>query len=101
MAKTFGNYRATGFLSNRFFDNKLGIQVSGYLDNYNRNSDVMTAGYILNEEAVLEDGFIPIDLNSVTINDRVTNRQRVGGSLVFDYQFKNGSLIGITSFLYI
>ncbi len=93
LANTYSNYRATGFLSNRYFDNKFGVQVSGYLDNYNRNSDVMTAGYALNEEDVLEDGFIPMDLNSVTILDRVTNRQRAGGSLVFDYQFKNGSLI--------
>jgi len=80
--KTFGNNRATGFLSNRFFNNKLGVQVSGYLDHY-----------ALNEEAVLEDDFIPIDLNSVTISDKVTDRQRAGGSLVFDYQFKNGSLL--------
>ena len=93
MAKTFGNYRATGFLSNRFFDNKLGIQVSGYLDKFNRNSDVMSAGYAINEEDVVEDGFIPIDLKSVSITDRVTDRQRAGGSLVFDYQLKNGSLV--------
>lgn len=93
MAKTFGNYRTTGFLSNRFFDNKFGVQVSGYLDNFNRNSDELSAGYALNEQAVVVDGFIPIDLNSVSISDRVTDRQRAGGSLVFDYQFKNGSLL--------
>lgn len=93
MAKTYGNYRATGFLSNRFFDNKFGVQVSGYLDNFNRNSDVLSSGYALNEENVLVDGFIPIDLGSVSITDRVTDRQRTGGSLVFDYQFKNGSIL--------
>ena len=92
-ANTYGNYRATGFLSNRFFDKKLGIQVSGFLDNFNRNSDVLSAGYALNEEDSLVGGFIPIDLASVTIVDRVTNRQRLGGSLVFDYQFPNGSII--------
>ena len=92
-ANTFGNYRATGFLSNRFFEKKLGVQVSGFLDNFNRNSDQLSAGYALNEEDSLENGFIPIDLNSVSITDRVTNRQRTGGSLVFDYQFSKGSLI--------
>lgn len=93
LANTYGNYRATGFLSNRFFNSKFGIQVSGFLDNFNRNSDVLSVGYALNEEAVLEDGFIPIDLTRVSISDRVTNRQRTGGSLVFDYQFPNGSII--------
>ncbi|GLR17897.1 TonB-dependent receptor [Portibacter lacus] len=93
LADTYGNYRATGFLSNRFFNNKFGVQVSGFLDNFNRNSDVLSVGYALNEEAVLEGGFIPVDLARVSISDRVTQRQRLGGSLVFDYQFKNGSII--------
>ncbi len=93
LANTYGNYRATGFLSNRFFNNKFGVQVSGYLDNYNRNSDVLSAGYAINETSVEEEGFIPIDLNSVSITDRITDRLRTGGSLVFDYQFRNGSII--------
>jgi TonB-dependent receptor len=93
LSNTYGNYKANGFLSNRFFDNKLGLQISGSLDNFNRNSDVLSAGYALNEEAVLEEGFIPIDLAQVSISDRVTDRQRLGGGLVLDYQFSNGSLI--------
>ena len=93
LADKVGNFRVNGFLSNRFFNNKLGVQVSGYLDKFNRNSDVLGAGYALNEENVLEDGLIPIDLTSVSISDRVTDRQRLGGGLVLDYQFANGSLI--------
>ena len=92
-ADTYGNYRVNGFLSNRFLNNKLGIQVSGFLDNFNRNSDVLNVGYALNEENELEDGFIPIDLDRVSISDRVTERQRLGGGLILDYQFKNGSLL--------
>ena len=93
LAKNYGNLRATGFLSNRFFDKKFGVQVSGFLDNFNRSSDALDVGYALNEEADLEEGFIPIDLSSVSISDRVTERERVGGSLVLDYQFEKGSLI--------
>lgn len=93
LANTYGNYRATGFLSNRFFGDKFGVQVSGFLDNFNRNADILSVGYALNEEDILEDGFIPIDLARVSISDRVTDRQRLGGSLVFDYQFTNGSII--------
>ena len=93
LANTYGNYRVNGLVSNRFFGGNLGVQVSGYLDNFNRNSDVLSVGYALNEEAVLEEGFIPIDLNRVSITDRVTERQRLGGGLVLDYQFSNGSLL--------
>lgn len=92
-ADTYGNYRLNGFLSNRFFDKKLGVQVSGFLDNFNRNSDVLNVGYALNEEDLLEDGFVPIDLDRVSIIDRVTDRQRLGGGLILDYQFENGSLL--------
>ena len=93
LADTYGNSRLTGLLSNRFINNKLGVQVSGYWDDFNRNSDVLSAGYALNEEAVLENGLIPIDLASATISDKVTDRQRAGGSLIIDYQFSNGSLL--------
>ena len=92
-ANTYGNFRANGLLSNRFFKSKLGVQVSAYVDKVNRNSDVLSAGYALNEEAVLEEGFIPIDLARVSISDRVTDRQRLGGGLVLDYQLSKGSLI--------
>ena len=93
LADDYGNYRITGLLSDRFFNGNIGIQISGFLDHFNRNSDILSAGYALNEEAVLEDGFIPIDLSRVSIIDRVTERERLGGSLVLDYQFSNGSLI--------
>jgi TonB-dependent receptor len=90
---TYGNYRVNGLLSNRFFNKKLGVTVSGFLDNFNRDSDIMNVGYALNEEDSLDAGFIPIDLNRVSIIDRVTDRQRTGGGLILDYQFANGSLL--------
>ncbi len=93
LANTYGNYKASGLISNRFFNGKVGIQASGSVDKYNRNSDVLSVGYALNEEDVLEDGFIPIDLSTVSISDRVTDRRRLSGGLVFDYQFSNGSLV--------
>ena len=93
LSKTYGNYRVNGYISNRYFDNKFGVQISGSWDSYNRNADILSVGYALNEEAVLEEGFVPIDLARVSITDRVTERQRKGGNLVLDYQFKNGSII--------
>jgi TonB-dependent receptor len=89
----YGNYRISGLLSNRFFDNKVGVQLSGFLDKYNRNSDILTAAYATDEEEITMDGLIPVYLSNVTLSDRVTDRRRMGGGLVLDYRFSNGSLI--------
>ncbi len=89
-----GNYRLTGLITNRFFDGKLGLQLAGYLDKYNRNSDELTAAYYTNaEKDVRVNGFLPTYLSNVTIVDKVTDRQRAGGSLVLDYELPSGSLI--------
>jgi hypothetical protein len=50
LAETYGNWKGSALASNRFLDNKLGIQISGFIDDYNRNSDVLSAGYAINEE---------------------------------------------------
>jgi TonB-dependent receptor len=89
----FGNYRVTGLVTNRFFDDKLGVQLSGYLDGYNRNSDRLNATYITNVESITQNGLIPTLLSDVNIYDEVTDRKRVGGSLVLDYQLPGGYLM--------
>ena len=91
--RPFGNYRVTGLITNRFFDNHLGIQVSGYLDRYNRNSDRLNATYLPNVESITKNGLIPTELNEITIYDEVTDRKRAGGSLVLDYQLPGGYLM--------
>jgi TonB-dependent receptor len=93
LSNTYDNYKVTGFISNRFFNNKLGVQVSGYLDHFNRSSDVLSAGYAPNEQDEEVDGLIPIDLSSVSITSRSTERGREGGSLVLDYQFAKGAIV--------
>ena len=93
LANTYGNYRFTGLLSNRFFDDKLGVQASGFVDKFDRSSDDLTATYAPNENAVAANGFVPTYLSNVTLSDKVTDRKRAGGGLVLDYQFKNGSLL--------
>jgi len=90
---TYGNYKASGLLSNRSFDSKFGVQLSGFVDRYDRSSDNLTAAYATNEEEITVGGLIPVYLSNVTISDKVTERQRAGGGLVLDYKFSNGSLI--------
>ncbi len=91
--RPFGSYRVTGLVTNRFLGDKLGVQVSGYLDRYNRNSDRLNATYLPNVESIKKNGLIPTELNEINIYDEVTDRKRAGGSLVFDYQLPGGYLM--------
>jgi TonB-dependent receptor len=93
LANTYGNYRLNGLLSNRFFDDKLGIQASGFVDKYNRNSDDLSAGYFTNEQSEIESGLLKMYLKNVDISDNVTDRKRAGGGLVLDYQLPFGTLM--------
>ena len=92
IGETYGNWRANGLLSNRFVNNKLGVQLSGYIDNFNRNSDVLSASYAVNEENQLEGDLAQLDLRSAVITDRITDRQRMGAGLVLDYELPFGTL---------
>jgi TonB-dependent receptor len=93
LANTYGNYRGTGLLTNRYLDDKLGVQVSGFVDKFDRSSDKLTARYATDEEEITVNGLIPVYLSEVTISDIVTERRRMGGGLVLDYRFSKGSLI--------
>ncbi len=93
VAGTYGNYRGTGLLSNRFFNKKLGVQVSGFIDRFDRGADKLTAKYATDEEEITVGGLIPVYLSEVTISDYDTERKRMGGGLVLDYEFSTGSLI--------
>ncbi|RPI01313.1 MAG: TonB-dependent receptor, partial [Ignavibacteriae bacterium] len=93
LAKTYGNYKVNGLISDRFFDNKLGIQLSGFLDKYNRSSDELSAEYFTNAQAEIQGGLLKMFLSKVNINDNVTDRKRSGASLVLDYQLPFGSLM--------
>lgn len=93
LANTYGNYKINGLVSKRFFDDKLGIQVSGSLDKYNRSSDRMSAAYFTNAQSEIQSGLLKMFLNNVNISDNVTDRKRAGGSLVLDYRLPFGSLM--------
>jgi len=93
LANIYGNYKFSGLLSNRYFDDKFGVQLSGSADRFNRSSDNLTAAYYTDEEVETDNGLIPVLLSNVTISDFDTERKRYDGGLVLDYQFTNGFLI--------
>jgi TonB-dependent receptor len=83
----FGNIKLSGSVSDRFFDNKLGVQATGNYQAYDRSSDDLYGTF----------GWHGIDttlnnywMEDIQIRDYTTERKRFGGSLVLDYQLSNG-----------
>jgi TonB-dependent receptor len=93
MADTYGNYKYSALVRDRFFDNKLGVQLSGFADRYNRNSDELSANYNTNSTTEIQNGLLTMYLKDASILHNTTDRKRAGGSLVFDYQLPFGSLM--------
>lgn len=95
-ASEFGQYRGSVSLSNRFFDNRLGVILTGNIQRANRSSDILDADYSQNGED--NDGNAIVIVSNLNLADREEVRYRYGGSLTLDYTLKNGFIM-LSSFL--
>lgn len=86
------SYKGSINVSNRYFGNRLGAMAQVNLERADRGSDVFNAGYSRQERQVDVGAAIPIDINSITLTDRLEIRNRRGASLVVDYRLKGGRL---------
>ncbi len=91
----YGQYRGNLSLSNRFFDNKLGIILTGNYQRANRSSDQLTASYVTIGEDTT--GAAIVNVEDINLADNIEIRQRYGGSLTVDYELSRGA-ISISSF---
>jgi TonB-dependent receptor len=94
----FSPYKSTLSLSNRFFDNKLGILATGNIQRANRGSDVLDASYLFSREKRGNEEFAKIDVDNLNLGDRKEIRKRYGASLEADYDLGYGSIM-LSSFL--
>jgi TonB-dependent receptor len=90
LAEEYGQYRASTKLSNRYFNNTVGVIFTGGLQRANRGSDILSANYFVESED--EQGVANILLGQLNLGDRVEVRNRYNISLGLDYEFGNGSL---------
>lgn len=90
---TYGNYRFVASASDRFFNDMLGVYVLGNAESYDRNADNMNASYIVtNSQNVGANGYLPVQVNTVTLDRHIETRKRYGGNLILDYRLPSGSL---------
>lgn len=79
---SFNNYKFSGSVGNRFFDNKLGVLVSGGIEQVDRSADQFSAGYDSNPT---EQGDQLLTSNA-ELREVKRMRERSNGSLVLDYK---------------
>ncbi len=95
--KGYDNYRGSFSVSNRFFDDKLGVIATGSVQKAYRGSDVLDAGYTFDREPLPGESYARILINSLSIAQREEVRKRYGASIVLDYDFRNGDEIFLSS----
>lgn len=87
--RDFGNYKGSFDISNRFFDNQLGILLRANYERMNRNSESIRVNYNSNPGA---DAPWPVTSATFTDNQRLVDR--LGTTLGLDYQYGSGEIIG-------
>ncbi len=88
---TFTPQKMWGSISKRFYGNLLGVIISGNYEDAVRSSDRLKVNY--KAEGDPEEGELYSKLlrtTSLTLQDINTNRERIGGSVMLDYNYLNG-----------
>ena len=92
--ESFDPFKIYGSISNRFFNNKLGVIASGNIERADRSSDQISAGYNVQGDPEPGQQYVQtVEINNLSLYDQYITRDRFGGSLILDYEMKNGNLM--------
>lgn len=82
--KNYRNLRSSLSVSDRYFEDALGVLVEGNYQRAHRPSDEFAASYSVSNKVV--------QIGSASLVDRFETRDRFGGNIVLDYAFRQGFL---------
>jgi len=97
LVDSYGDYKFSVEYSDRFFDDVLGVVVTGNHEKVNRSSESFTGSY---EVLGLRDtvtGVVPIGGTSIVVGNSLEDRTRSGASMTLDYDFGLGT-VWLTNF---
>ena len=97
-SNTYGNYRGVASVSDRLFNDHLGIYVLGDAEQYDRSADNMNASYVTASSVPDTTGYRPVRVTGVTLNRHVETRKRYGGNVILDYKLPSGSIQSVNVF---
>jgi TonB-dependent receptor len=89
----YNNYKAVGSVSDRFFDDALGVFLLGNIEQIDRSADKFNAQYYLQGEATEGQQYAPIFLSTMALNRHFETRSRYGANLILDYKIPGGKLV--------
>lgn len=87
----YGNYNTNLSVSNRIFDNDLGVIAGVNVDRYNRSADKLSAAYVTEASNLVADN---VKVNSFTKRREDAFKSRFGGNVLLDYRIPNGKIAG-------
>ncbi len=88
------NYQLWGSVSNRYFDDKLGVFVQGNTRRFDGGNDIVGASFSrMGPGADLGYGNATYGMNEFRFEDEVNINTEYGGSILLDYDLPNGKLI--------
>ena len=97
--ESYGNYRTVASLSQRFFEDKLGVYLLGNIERYDRDDDNMSAEYKTNSSIIdTTTGYRPVSVRKVPLNRHIETRKRYGGNLILDYRLPAGSIKSVNMY---
>lgn len=97
LEKTYGDYKSSLNLSDRFFGSSLGLVLTGSIQKANRSSDGQQEEYVLSSEPS-PGSPIPYRIKDMRLVDRKEIRKRYGASAMVDYDFGNQQSVNLTGF---
>jgi len=97
LAKSFGQYKGSVSVENRFFDDKLGIIVGGGMQKAERSSEGFT-GAFASEEGKDADGNTIFHVSKFNLTDNQEVRYRYNANATIDYRLDNGSIVFSTNY---
>ncbi len=93
------NYNIDANLSNRFFDNKLGILLNIGSERVNRSDQNMTSDYGTVSAITQNNQFPQLFVNDINLSDNIRINYRSSATLVMDYKYGMNSKIVFSNFL--
>jgi outer membrane receptor protein involved in Fe transport len=100
-SNNLNNYRGNFYLSHRFYDDRLGVMLTGNGDIAERNSDRFNVNYSVQGVPKYDEGqtFIKPWINSANLQANIENRTRAGGSLLLDWKPNSATKIKSSNFV--
>jgi TonB-dependent receptor len=94
----YNNFKLQANLSDRFFDNKLGVLLDMGSEQVNRSDELMSADYGA-VSTVGQNGQYPqLYVNDINLSDNTRINYRTSGSLILDYKYGTDSKLVFSNF---